>query len=162
MNRLLRLRVPDPRTWTLDEVRSLVAAAYLGDCSEGNREAYEESGFRPTYGNHGSAAVVFHLPETMMPRRTLSEFKKANDGPWSPYRWYALVWAQDNIDFAPMGDDTLYDVVRPGKSFTDLEDAPSEAEEWLRRAGEAICPVAWDDLPSVAQTFAAAAVRREF
>jgi hypothetical protein len=61
-----------------------------------------------------------------------------------------------------MGDDTVYDVVRPGNSFSYLDDARSEAEEWLRRAGEALCPVAWDALPSVAQTFAAAAVRRGF
>jgi hypothetical protein len=76
MNRFLRLRVPDPRTWTPDEVRSLVAAAYLGDYSEGNREAYGERGFMSTYGNHGRAAVVFHLPEKMMPRRTLREFRR--------------------------------------------------------------------------------------
>jgi hypothetical protein len=143
-------------------VRSLVFAAYMGDYSEGDREAYEQSGFMPRYGNHGRAAVVFHLPEGMMPRGTLKEFKKTHGGTWPPYRWYALVWIQDNIDWALMGDDTTWDVIRPGNSFGDPNAACSEAEEWLRAAGEEIRPVGWDDLPPVARTFASAAVRRGF
>ena len=141
----------DPRAWAPDQVRSLASAVYLGDYQEGDNQT-------------GRAAVVFHLPEKMMPRRTLREFKKSHQGhgPWPPFRWYALVWCQTNIDYAIMGDDTVYDVVRPGNSFGDLNAACSEAEEWLRAAGEDIRPVAWDNLPPVAQTFASAAVRRGF
>ena len=105
---------------------------------------------------------MFHLPEKMMPRRALREFKKRQRDPWPPYRWYALVWSQQNIEYALMGDDTVYDVVRPGNSFSDLNAACREAEDWLRAAGEDIRPIAWDNLPPVAQAFASAAVRRGF
>lgn len=162
MNRLLRSRRPDPRTWTPDQIRSLVFAAYLGDYSEGDHEEYERSGFMPKYGNHGRAAVVFHLPEKLMPRRVLRAFKKQRGGPWLPYRWYALVWCQENIDYALMGDDTAWDVIRPGNSSGDPDAACREAEEWLRAADEDIRPVTWDSLPWVAQSFATAAVRRGF
>jgi hypothetical protein len=160
---LLRSRRPDPSTWTSDQIRSLVVAAYVGDYSEGLREPYYgQSEFTLPGYNDGRAAVVFHLPEKMMPRRVLREFHKQRGGPWLPYRWYALVWCQTNIDYALMGDDTAWDVIRPGNSFGDPNAARGEAEEWLRAAGEEIRPVAWDSLPWVAQSFATAAVRRGF
>ena len=74
----LRSRRPDPSTWTSDQIRSLVVAAYVGDYSEGPREPYYgQSEFTLPGYNDGRAAVVFHLPEKMMPRRVIRDSRSS-------------------------------------------------------------------------------------
>jgi hypothetical protein len=158
MNLFLRSRRPDPRTWTRDQVRSLVVAAYLGDHSEDPLDMREPGD--PLRGGMGTAAVVFHLPEGIMPRRILRKFSEQR-GLWLPYRWYGLAWCQGNIDYAIMGDATVYDVAHGRDSHGNSEAACKEAERWLRASSDTdIERVRWDDLPWPAQSFATSAVRR--
>ena len=132
-----------PSSWSDEEIRRWVRATYLGA---------DEVVFK-------TGAVVFYLPEGVMPRKAIKSFQ-AKRGAWLPYRWYGLAWSLSSVDYHMLGDDVRSEVIQARDSHLTEAGARDEAKEWLvQTPGAVVRDVAWDDAPSFARAMASTAVR---